>query len=83
MSTAIEVRELWRVTIQPIPEASGLVPHPSFCWHIAVLHENPKSIMALARSRFTSAWWETKMIINIEEIGKLHILDGKSLYETH
>lgn len=81
MPINLEVRELWRITIQPIPEMSGLPSKPPFYWYIAGPHETPKSIMALTRNRFTSAWWETYTITNIEEIGKLHILDRKSLYE--
>lgn len=75
----VDVLNLWRVTIRPLAlTQAGRTP---FVWHIATEATREFDVVAEAKKRFTDDWWKGHIIIAVEEIGELHMFNGKALYE--
>jgi hypothetical protein len=79
MTMPSEVLYLWRVEIR----ALGITKEQkfTFCWHIATSASIETEVVRQARSRFAGEWWNGFIITAVQEIGKLHIIDGCNLFE--
>ena len=80
MKEPVEVLNLWRLDIRSL----GLckTERGSMSWYLATKEmHSEKNVIAEAKKRFTSTWWDEHIITAIEYVGKLVMIDGTPLYE--
>ncbi len=74
-----KVRNLWRFHCRRMAICPG--DKSKFCLMLAAPVTTEKAAVALIRKRFTAEWWEGVLIQDVEEAGRLHMIDETPLYE--
>jgi hypothetical protein len=70
---------LWRIECRGLSFVAS--ERTKFSLHIATLYDNERDVVLKIKQRFTPAWWEQVLITDVVEIGKLHMIENKPLYE--
>jgi hypothetical protein len=73
------ILHLWRVTIRGL--SMGRNERAPFSWHVATKSLNEKDVVAQARNRLSTEWWQEHIIIEVEEAGDLYIIEGQNLFD--
>lgn len=73
------VLNLWTFTVRPL----GLIPRDrtSFTMSSASQSSNEREAVREIKTRFTPSWWEGNLITEVIYMGKLHMIEGRALYE--
>lgn len=73
------VLNLWQIRCRRL----GLIAaeRSPFSLHIATKESSEKTVVAKIKQRFTPQWWEGVLITDVEQVGRLHMIEDKPLYE--
>lgn len=75
----MKVMNLWRVECRHLRLCAA--ERTKFSLHIATKEIHEKGVVRKIKSRFTHEWWDEVLILDVIEIGKLHMIEDKALYE--
>lgn len=75
-----KVRSLWNFRLRKLGIDNS--QRAIFSLHSACRqHCTEQEAVNQIRQRFTPQWWEGYLMIEVTEVGELHMIDGEALYE--
>lgn len=73
------VRSVWRIDCRRL----GLIKQDRSAFSFFVVTERistEKKVHELAKIAYSEDWWKDALILDIVELGTVHVLDGECLY---